>query len=262
MDYFSSHFYNCLDDEDKYFVKKINDWIEKSEQSYILKYSDFLDSSKIKICKELFSFKSYNNYKLFGGYTNAERVMLCIYSEYCTVKDTDFPCVALEFDFRKCDKLSHRDFLGCLMNLQIKREMIGDIIINDGKAIVFVSEKISQFTLQNVSKVGSVGVNLNIATSDLNDLKSDVKYLDISGTISSYRLDCIVSFVTKLSREKSSAIVKSGSVKVNYNTVENVSSILNSGDIFSIKGYGKFLIGESTGMTKKGRYNIVIKKYV
>ena len=262
MDYFSSHIYQNLDDSDKYLVKKINDWLEKSEQSFILKYSNFLDSHQIKICEELISYKGYNNCKFYGGYNDAQRKILGIYSEYCSVENFNFPLVAIEFNYRKCDNLSHRDFLGCLMNLQIKREMIGDIIINDGKTIVFVVDKISQFIINNISKVGSVGVNLNIYNDDLNNIKSVVNFLDITGFISSYRLDCIVSFVTKLSREKSSAIIKSGNVTVNYILNDNISSLLNFGDVFSIKGYGKFIFNECKGLTKKGRYNIIIKKYI
>lgn len=44
-------------------------------------------------------------------------------------------------------ELTHRDFLGALMNLGIERAMIGDIVVKDLDGYVMVLKKISRYVL-------------------------------------------------------------------------------------------------------------------
>ena len=76
------------------------------------------------------------------------------------------------------------------------------------------------------------------------------------------RLDAIVAAITKLSREKSANTILSGKVLTNYSENKNVSHQLKTDDILTIRGYGKFVIKEQTGFTKKDRLKIVINHYI
>ena len=74
--------------------------------------------------------------------TDAERKMLCVFKEYYQPENSDFPMTCLTFSYRKENKLTHRDFLGAIMALQIKRETVGDIVIGDGTAQIAVSDSV------------------------------------------------------------------------------------------------------------------------
>ena len=74
-----------------------------------------------------------------------------------------FPICGIEFSFRKCDRLTHRDFLGSLMSLGIERETVGDILVEDGRAVVFVKAELSDYVKSQISKVGRVGVKVDDA---------------------------------------------------------------------------------------------------
>lgn len=256
-DYFKS-----LSDDDKLLSRRVLDWIELSENKYIAKYSAFLDNHQLEVCKNVLSYMNINNYLFYGGYENASRFILGVFPPYSDViSDTDFPIKPVLFSYRAEDQLSHRDFLGALMGLQIRREMIGDILVNNDKCLIFLNESVYSFVINNVRKVGSVGVKISDDISSFNfSVKDSFKH--INGTVSSLRLDCIISLVTKLSREKSSALIKSWNVKVNCVDINNISYLVKENDIFSARGYGKFIFTSISGMSKKNRYCIEIDKFV
>lgn len=85
-----------------------------------------------------------------------------------------FPICGIEFSFRKCDRLTHRDFLGSLMSLGIERETVGDILVEDGRAVVFVKAELSDYVKSQISKVGRVGVKVDDA--DLSKLPQEEEW--------------------------------------------------------------------------------------
>ena len=88
------------------------------------------------------------------------------------------------------------------------------------------------------------------------------EFSEITGTVSSLRIDCITSLVTKQSREKSALHIKSVGADVNYKKVFSPDTQLKAGDIFSIRGFGKFILFSIGGVTKKNRIHVCIKKYI
>lgn len=196
-------------------------------------------------------------YRFFGGYEGAVRNMLSV-SGY-DVSDDVFPIDAVYFKYRKSDKLSHRDFLGALMNLGIERSSVGDIIVSDGCAVCYVKQEISDYIRSQISKIGRVGVKLATESECKITFAYDIESL--SFIVSSMRLDVIVAAITGLSREKTATLVLSGKVFVNYTENRNVSHILKEDDILTIRGNGKFIIKEQAGVTKKGRLKLNIEHY-
>ena len=85
---------------------------------------------------------------------------------------------------------------------------------------------------------------------------------NISCTVSSARLDNIVSALLPLSREKSATLIKQGMVFVNSVVTDNVSYTIKPADKISIRGKGKFIISEFSGLTKKGRLKLIVQKYI
>ena len=164
----------------------------------------------------------------------------------------------MTFRFRKSDTLTHRDILGALMALEIKRELLGDILTAEGCAVVFVHEAAEQLILR-VSKIGRVGVT---AESGITVPLPEQKTQRIGATVSSLRLDCVVSAAVNTSRERSAELIKSGLVSADHVPCTSVSAEVREKTIISIRGSGRYRVSEINGETRKGRLRITIEKYV
>ena len=246
--------------EDKLLTARTEDLFSACDKNFIPSCSFFLDERQCFVAESVCKKHCELNYGFWGGHENAVRKVLCVYNDYFIdswKSETGVKC--LTFKYRTEDKLTHRDFLGSLMALRLKRETIGDIIIGDGITQIFVTEIASVHIMNELCKVGKVGVSIY----DDIPFELDViqEYEDISGTVSSLRLDSVLSLSIHQSREKSAKLIQALGVQLNYVQVNSVSKELKCGDVFSVKGYGKFILSDVTGFSKKGRIHITVRKY-
>lgn len=250
------------DSEDKLFEAKLGDMADRCERYGCPVYSSFLDEHECVVAEKWCGGLSSDfGWILNGGFADARRKMLAVYPIYCSLPDEDdFPMKCLTFTYRKEDKLTHRDFLGSFMGQRLKREVIGDIIVSEGETQTFVTEVAAKAILDSVTKIGRVGVKI---TDDVDfRLDAEQKYKEISGTVASLRLDCIVSLAANLSREKAAALIRSDRVEINHFTAASVSQELKEGDILSVRGSGRYILYGIDGLTKKGRIHINLRKYI
>lgn len=243
------------DNEDKELLSRVEDLADLSFTRHKPVFLGFLNEREQYIINNTFPFYS-SNISFFGGYDGAKRRILCFSGEELL---PDFPIEPIYFKFRKSDKLSHRDFLGALMNLGIERNCVGDIVVNEGEAVCFVKEDIAEYICSQLSKIGRVGVRI------VKGSECDIDYGEatelLSLIVSSMRLDVVCAAIIKLSREKTANLILSGKVFTNYFENKNVSCVLKQDDILTIRGYGKFIVKEQLGTTKKGRIKINIVHY-
>jgi RNA-binding protein YlmH len=255
-----------MQNSESFLLDRLEDMFLSADRNVSLGYTKFLDGSEVAIAERLLKSlkKSYPqvDYTFYGGYSNAERKVLCIHSQYIEVTPSDFPVGVVRFDYNKnFSKLTHRDFLGAIMALQVTRDSIGDILVGDGTTQMVALDKVCKLITDEVTSVGRLGVK----TTPLSEvtLQVEQKFKVISSTVASLRLDCLVGTALNISRTKSVQIVKSKLVTLNYLEVSSPDYLVKQGDILAIKGYGKFLVDTvSSEPTKKGRLHIVIKKYL
>lgn len=244
-------------DDDKQLVAQLNDGIDLCLTRQKPYFMPFMSERKQAVLFSELKKAYFDNYLFFGGYGNSERKMLGLFfDEPC---EDCFPIAAVEFSFRKCDKLTHRDFLGALMSLGIERETVGDILVEDGRAVVFVKTELSDYIMSQISKVGRVGVKVDDA--DLSKLPQGRGFEEKTYIVSSLRLDNIVAAVCRLSREKTRTVIMADSVCVNFEETKNVSLNLKEDDVFTIRGKGKFVLKSILGTTGKGRIRISVIHY-
>lgn len=249
-----------LSGEEKLFSAHIEDLIERCEKQYIPQFTHFLDERQGMIACQVLARAGWSDYLLWGGYDTAARCVLGVYPPYNDIAKEEYPLQAVTFSYRGEDSLSHRDFLGSLMALQIKRESLGDILVGKGNTVVFVLPAVASLIQNEVQKVGSVGVKVSQGVPE--QLPSAHEFQTISGTVSSQRLDCVVSLATKLSREKSAQLIRSGLVMLDFAPCLQVDRTVKEGDRLSIRGHGKYIVDGSDGLSKKGRIRLNIQKYV
>lgn len=239
------------------FIKKIDDLCKRSVNKNIITYTGFLTPTEKQII-----IKNFSNTKIIfnGGIESAERVRAFFIPEYIDEIDISNYIVAFRASF-SFKELTHRDFLGALLSLGIDRKCIGDIYVFEKEAYFFVTNDIAKYINGNLDKVGSVGAK--VEEVNFNEVKVlEPNFKEINFTVPSLRLDSIVSGAINISREKTSLVIKNGNVLLNYLVCENVSKLLSEGDIFSVKGYGKFILKEVGNMSRKGKIFVKLNKYV
>lgn len=197
----------------------------------------------------------------FGGYPEAERCLFVALPDYLDPDSAwDFADV-LEIRGRDIGTLSHRDFLGSLLGLGFRREKIGDILCLEDRCIVFVSSDISDYIIENLTKIGRVGVTAK--KEDHTSLEIPKRRIEeIRTTVAALRLDCIVGAALRTSRAAACEVIRAKRVSVNWLECDEASARLSPGDVISIRGAGRFRLHEQINETKKGRLGICIEKSI
>lgn len=235
---------------------RVDDSIRLSDSRGIPKFLGFLSSAESAEAREAVGFHKHG---FFGGYEGAQRTVLGIFPDWDEGNECDYPIIAVTFRYRKTDKLSHRDFLGALMALGIKRSSVGDILIGEGEAVVFVLRDISEYVVSQISRIGAVGVSVEVGKPAVLPTASD--FIEGSGTVASLRLDCVVSELSGKSRGAAAEFIEAGYVSVNSSAVCKTSANIKAGDIVTLRGKGKFIIVSACERSKKGRIILRWKKY-
>lgn len=247
----------ALNEEERFLAAHISDLQRLSVKSGVPRFSAFLNEREAVVAARAVKGKP----EFFGGYDGAARTV-CGFFEDTYAEEMPhnelFPVRAVTFSFRECDKPAHRDFLGALLALGIKRELLGDILVAEGYAVVFCHET-AEDMIYHVDKVGRVGVS---AVRGVAKPLPEIKTKKIDASVSSLRLDCIVSAAVNVSREKSAALIKSGQVNADFLPCLNVSEELSEGTIISVCGSGRYKLSGISGETRRGRLRVIIEKFI
>ncbi len=244
-------------DELKLILSRACDLYDKAERTSKPFYTKFMSPAESSAVAIRFP-KSEVKLRMLGGYDDAER---CICAFYTYDDELCPPVCALSLSIKsKTATLTHRDYLGSVLSLGIKRETIGDIIVTDSGATMFCLAEIADFIIENLTKIGGSGVRIKELGSDA-DVSFGREFEDIFATVSSLRCDCIVAAAARLSRTKVSELIERGLVLINYNPALSHSASLKDGDVISIRGYGKFRLQTDGSLSKKGRIHINLQKY-
>lgn len=249
-------------DEDRLLISKVLDKAAQCEKINSFTYTHFFDPYQGKLVQQILgSCKSKGmlscdvDYNFTGGYDNAERI-IAIFTPGLKQNYTP-PLQVLKIKHKSSGSfsnisLSHRDYLGSLMALGIKREFIGDILVREDSCDIIVLGEIADYLIYNLEKVGNVRVSMVIA--DLSMLEAPlIRTREIQATFASLRLDCIAKVGFSKSRTDISDLIKSENVFVNWEIAGNPSKMLKAGDTVSVRGYGRIVLTDVGGQSRKGR---------
>jgi len=223
--------------------------ISRSRFNLVENFVRSIGDNEVKICFE-------------GGYPEAERgrVIFFKHARHAEVAAKSAGLKAIELKFNS--ELGHRDILGALLSLGVKRSRIGDIGIEGLLSYVVVSEDMAGFIMTNLNQVGRSPVesSLEISCSELNMPKNRLKKKEI--VLSSMRADLVLSKVFNIGRKEVKGDISKDKVKLNDFVLNKANHCVVESDVLSYRGNGKIIIGDIKGMTKKGNYVLKIKKYV
>ena len=157
--------------------------------------------------------------------------------------------------------VNHRDFLGAIMSLGLRREKLGDLLVTEKGCALFVQQEVADYILQNELRVKHVP--LSVSEKPLDTFippEQNTKELHIM--VASMRLDTILAHGLNLSRSKAMDLIQAGKVKVNHSEVFDNDFICRQEDLISCRGFGRIRIGEQSGETKKGKLKVCLIKYI
>lgn len=247
--------------------------IDKKKYTFdnsVITYTNFLSvDEKADVVAIERQFNSDVETYYYGGFDNSERTVAVFVpkfydtdsiSDYFESNEDENPLCAVKLVKDRFSKLTHRDYLGSLMGLGIKREMLGDIIITEDGCYVICLKSISKYICENLKKSGRGTVSCEVCS--LKDISLPEECFDeIFLSLASLRLDNIVSGGFNLSRGLSAEAIIKGVVFVNSRIAEKPDTPVKQGDKVVLRGKGKIILSEIIGENKKGRIHIKIKKF-
>ena len=239
--------------------------IELSKIAYqrgIVTFSDFLNLNELNILHTIPKTELHGSYVTFGGYDYSERQMVAFLPD-ALCYDYEYPISVIKvspLQKKFSDKLSHRDYLGAILNLGIERCKIGDILVEENHAILFVHKTLEKFLLDELRRIKHTSVMT--AVEDMQDFHYEPTTKEIKGTVSSLRLDSLLALAFASSRSKLVAFIEGGKVFVNGKLITSNGYQIKENDIVSVRGLGRFRYIETMSQTKKGRYYITLELYI
>lgn len=242
--------------------KRLLELAERSYSHNIYTYTPFLSLSEQQVFYEIQRETDYAGWEMEGGSPLCERKMIRFGREEQLGFEEDYPIVCLKvepFAPKFAEPLTHRDFLGAIMNLGILRSTIGDIFVRDKEAFVFCQESIADYLTENLSKVRHTHVKccVSITPQDLSSPVTESVFLSVS----SVRIDAVLSKLYNVARSQSLELFRQSRVFVNGRVTENNSYQLKPGDAVTVRGFGKFLYSGEQGETRKGKLRINAEVY-
>ncbi|MDU4859497.1 MAG: YlmH/Sll1252 family protein [Terrisporobacter othiniensis] len=235
---------------------RIIDKANGSLKNYDVRFSDFLNPFEVESAKAILNANDDLKYTVDGGYDESERKIVFIYPFYMYYEDINetLRFIQIEGNF-KFKSISHKDYLGSLLSLGIKREKIGDIIIHENFCQVIVTFDICDFILMNLEKVARNNVKLKeISRKEV--VYNPPNYKEINFTVSSSRIDCIISGLYNISRQESAKLISNEKVQVNYEKITSCSKEIKSESLISVRGKGRSQINNIGSLTKKGKVKV------
>ena len=246
-------------DELALIKNRFNDLAARSYERGIYTCSEFLTMAEQS---ELRKMKLSVKTELYGGYDNAERCIAVFGDEADLGYECAYPVKFIKIEplqMKFADKLTHRDFLGSLMGLGLRREMLGDIIINENVAYLVCLDTVSEFIINQLDKVKHTSVRCSLSDYIPSDVLPELRYEEL--IVSSERLDVIISAVYNLSRNESQKRIEGETVFCDGMITVSSSFVPKSGTLISVRELGRFIFDGILRQTKKGRNVISVRIY-
>lgn len=169
----------------------------------------------------------------------------------------DWPVLPLEilWDGRHA-KAAHRDILGAVLALGIGRESVGDILVEEGRAVLWALDAAAAFILANLVSAGRATVRVRQPEGIVAGMP-EAQTKQLRGTVQSLRLDAVVAEAFNLSREEAARAVKRGLVRVDYAEETKIDRKVPEGSLISVRGMGRARILDASEKTKRRGRTVV-----
>ena len=252
-------------DEERFLMRHIEDLAHTAFSRGIARYSAFLSDREQDLARAaLGRAEVEDGFRFEGGWPDAERKVLCLEPEG-SYGEAPICCVRLQCRALPGAALpAHKDYLGSLMGLALKREALGDIVLPEdqpGTAYVFALEPAAQLICRELFQAGHT--ELTTALLPLEEVpqfpqaEREVR----SATVSSLRLDAVLAAMLRCSRGQAAELITAGRVEINHLPADKPHAPVYEDDVFTVRGKGRFRLTALPGKSKKDRSIIEFFQY-
>lgn len=246
--------------EEHPFVERSLDYVHRASDRNQFVVTPFLDPREQFILASIVKRDPDLVLCLDGGYQKAERKRALIAPDYYGKNPKLLDLSFLRLETKDSRRLEHRDVLGALMGLGIKRNMLGDILPHDKGCDIIVAKEMAQYIFLGIGQVGRHRVSIrkiNRAELTLPERNGKIR----TASVASMRVDAVLSEGYRVSRTKAASMVKNGKCKVNWKLVDQPDYPVAPGDLISLRGFGRLAVESIEGHSKKGRIWIKLSAY-
>ena len=243
--------------EEKLLQKRVAEAAVRA-QSGVAWFSPFLSLREQQLAT-IAAEKGRAPYLYYGGFETAERKMLFVGPEVCG--EETFPLVALCAEILSPITLTHRDFLGAILALGIKRSHVGDIVVGQKNATIYATKQAAHLIISELASVGRASVRVQEVTSTATGEMQTPENETASATVASLRADAVLAAVLHKSRTLAASAIAAGHVKVNDRVITQADYHMAENDYFTVKGHGKYSLLATGGQSRKNRTYITWKKH-
>jgi len=250
-----------MNETDRLFKNRILELARRAFSRGVYVYSEFLTLAEQDMLCSMDFDGGCAPFCLKGGYETAERKIACFGNEALCgyTEEPPIACILISPASRKfADELTHRDFLGSLMALGLRRSVLGDIVMRDNSAYLFCLNSVAQVITEQLDRVKNTSVMCEMAEAP--EIISELPEISFVN-VASERLDTIVAAVYRLSRSESQQLITQGKVYVDSRLTENTSFSPEQGSIISVRGFGRFIYEGIERETRKGRLSIAVRVF-
>ena len=252
-----------MNGEQEILYRRFIELSEKSATKNYYTFTDFLGLSEQSIFFDAKPNLKSLAYKAFGGDERCERVMIRFGDPDELGYEEPFPISIIKIQPKSAkfaDKLTHRDFLGAILNLGIERSTLGDILIIENCGYLFAKSDIADYIASSLERIKHTDIRCAIVDSIPEGITfvTEVKRIMLSGE----RLDAVVAKTYSLSREDAQSLFKKRLIFVNGKCTENTSYTPKADEIISVRGHGRFIYRGVVGTSKKSKLNAEVEVYI
>ena len=257
-------FIPARNDEERFLMRHIEDLAHTASSRGIARYSAFLSDREQELARAALNRAGVDTFRLEGGWPDAERKVLCIEPEdsygSCPIRCVRLQCRALAGAVLP----AHKDYLGSLMGLELRREALGDIVLpadQPGTAYVFALETAAELIHRELFQAGHTELTTELLELDELPQFPQAERQLRTATVSSLRLDAVLAAMLHCSRGMAAELIAAGRVEINHLPADSAHAAVYEGDVFTVRGKGRFGLTALPGKSKKERLIIEYFQY-
>lgn len=249
--------------EERLLLSRALDQIQLADTRSIPTHTGFLSPAEAGSILQLLAAVGGPSYFFLGGYDEAERRRCAFLPDWQSPEalQPEELISAVRATWYPSHTLTHRDFLGSLMGLGLKREAIGDILVGQGSCDILLLPELRAFVLQNLEYAGHEKLHVEPVSLDCLHFPQP-KVRVIHDTVPSLRLDAVAAAGFSVSRSKLSDAIHAGKVTINWQAVTRADFPIEEGAVIACRGMGKCKLIEVGQLSRKGRINITLHRYL